>query len=302
MNLERLFFALLFALAATSLVLGVRFFRRPRPRSRARAVVLVTCVTGFFAMTWARCVEPYWIETTTTHIPWTGPPLRIVLLADVHAGRALAAEIREAVERTNAARPDVVVLAGDYVSGFDAPADKLAILDGLRALTPRVGTFAVLGNHDTEESMWDVPRALAITRHLEGLGIVVLRNASRELVPGATIVGLGDWDRNDSDGAKAFADVPAGPTLLVAHNPASVKASNSGRFDVALAAHTHGGQACVPFIRYCPLAHEAARPYVAGLYALPNGASLYVTRGIGESGVKARFACRPEISILDLSN
>ena len=29
--------------------------------------------------------------------------------------------------------------------------------------------------------------------------------------------------------------------------------------------------------------------------------SIYVTRGIGESAFKARFACRPEIAILDLS-
>ena len=32
-----------------------------------------------------------------------------------------------------------------------------------------------------------------------------------------------------------------------------------------------------------------------------EGRSLYVTRGIGESAVKARFACRPEIAILELS-
>jgi hypothetical protein len=301
MNGDRWIQLLIAGFGAAALLSGVRVLRAPRSRTRARAAVFAMSFVGLGLLLWARFIEPYWIETTTTHVPWKGPPLRVVLLADLHAGRTVREQVRETVERTNAANPDVVVIAGDFVTGYEADPEKLAILDELRALAPRTGTFAVLGNHDTEPAISDEPRADAITRHLEGLGVVVLRNAWRTVVPGVTIVGLGDYDAQDGNGAKAFMNAPEGAILLVAHNPASVKHTSAGRFDVALAAHTHGGQACVPFVRYCPFVHPEALPYVAGLYSLPGGGSLYVTRGIGESTLKARFACRPEISILDLS-
>lgn len=301
MSPERVLQVILAGTVAASAVLAFRLFRTPRPRRRARAIPFATSLACVGALVWGRFIEPFWIETTTTHIKWKGPPLRVALLGDLHAGRMLAPEIREAVERTNAAHPDVVVLAGDFISAFDADPGKLAILDELRALSPRVGTFAVLGNHDTEPAGSVVPRADVIAKHLEDLGIVVLRNAWRPVVPGVTIVGLGDYDARDSDGPKAFANAPDGATLLAAHNPASMKAGDNGRFDVGLAAHTHGGQICVPILRYCPVTHDSADPYLAGLYTMPSGVSLYVTRGIGESGLKARFASRPEIAILELS-
>jgi len=278
----------------------VRFARSSRPRPRRAARLPALSLASFGLVMWACFVEPAWIETTTTPVPWKGPPLRVVLLADLHAGRTSQSQIRETVERTNDEHPDVVVLAGDFISGFDATPDKLAMLEELRALRPRVGSFAVLGNHDTETFGTKVPRAATITARLEAVGVVVLRNTWKPLVPGVAIVGLGDHDADDTDARKAFATAPDGVTLVVAHNPISLNAKGVRPFDVALAGHTHGGQVCVPFLRWCPFAHEETLPYTAGLFAWPTGGALYVTRGIGESGLRARFACRPEITVLEL--
>ena len=213
MNPELVLHVLVASSAAGSVFFAFRLYRSARPRPRGRAVLLAMTLACLASLLWARHIEPYWIETTKTHVSWKGPPLRVVLFADLHAGRMLRPEIRTAVERTNAVHPDVVVLAGDFVSGFDADPAKLAILDELRGLSPRNGTFAVLGNHDTEPAGSDEPRADAIARHLEGLGVVVLRNAWRTVIPGVTIVGLGDYSAYDSDAPKAFANAPEGAAV-----------------------------------------------------------------------------------------
>src|SRR4026209_447621 len=72
--------------------------------------------------------------------------VRIAQLSDIHVGNLTPeSHIRAAIERANAAAPDLIVLTGAYV-GWRRPEVALAShqLAGLRA--PRV--LAVLGNHD----------------------------------------------------------------------------------------------------------------------------------------------------------
>src|SRR5688572_15241182 len=85
--------------------------------------------------------------------------LRIAHLSDIHVGRLTPARhVRAAVELANAARPDLVVLTGDYVSWHRSEVELARVqLAGLVA--PRV--CAVLGNHDYFTSGPGVRRALA---------------------------------------------------------------------------------------------------------------------------------------------
>jgi uncharacterized protein len=79
--------------------------------------------------------------------------LRIALLTDLHVGSPFngIAKLREIVDRTNAARPDLVCILGDLViqgvigGRFVAPEEIAAELKRLRAAS---GVVAVLGNHD----------------------------------------------------------------------------------------------------------------------------------------------------------
>ena len=74
-------------------------------------------------------------------------------------------------------------------------------------------------------------------------------------------------------------------------------------YDLMLAGHTHGGQLCLPFygslITNCGIDRERAR----GLHRYPmdGQAWLHVSAGLGTSPwAPARFACRPEASLLTL--
>ena len=74
-------------------------------------------------------------------------------------------------------------------------------------------------------------------------------------------------------------------------------------YDLLLAGHTHGGQLCLPFygtlVTNCGIDRERAR----GLHRHPvdGQAWLHVSAGLGTSPwAPARFACRPEASLLTL--
>ena len=82
-----------------------------------------------------------------------GLQLRIAAIADLHACDPWMSldRIEEIVARTNALKPDVIVMLGDYVAGhrqvtrFIPASEWAGVLAGLKA---PLGVHAVLGNHD----------------------------------------------------------------------------------------------------------------------------------------------------------
>ena len=118
-----------------------------------------------------------------------GLKLRIAAIADLHACDPWMSldHVQAIVERTNALKPDIVVMLGDYVAGhrkvtrFIPDADWAAVLAGLKA---PLGVHAVLGNHDWWEDK-EVQRhgqgLPSAGRALEAAGIPVYENDAKKL-------------------------------------------------------------------------------------------------------------------------
>ena len=93
--------------------------------------------------------------------------LRIAAIADLHACDPWMSldHIQAIVERTNALKPDIIVMLGDYVAGhrkvtrFIPDAEWAAVLAGLKA---PLGVHAVLGNHDWWEDKDSAARRAGI--------------------------------------------------------------------------------------------------------------------------------------------
>jgi predicted MPP superfamily phosphohydrolase len=254
---------------------------------------------AFAISAWGRLVEPRWIEVTRAEVAWAGRPLRLAVLGDFHAGRVGAEVVARSVELANEADADVILLAGDFVSGHELTAEKATILGALRNLRAKRGVFAVLGNHDSEPYAAPTPRAEAIAALLRGFGIGVLENAWVSLGDGVTLIGVEEVQSGRADPGRAFRGAPEGPRIALTHDWHALSLPGAGRFDFAATGHSHGGQICVPFVRWCPFALRGD-PYLAGLFSWPSGGKLFVTRGVGESAVLMRFACRPEVAVVDL--
>ena len=109
-----------------------------------------------------RCLDcrPHW------------PDLRIGLITDVHRSQWVSAEdVQRAVRLLMSAKPDLVVLGGDFVTWGDRKFVGPSA-EALSALNAPHGVFAILGNHDDDH---DMPAALSAG------GAEVLRDARTKL-------------------------------------------------------------------------------------------------------------------------
>lgn len=239
--------------------------------------------------------------------PAGAPPLLVGFASDFHAGPTTSEELLAlAVDRLAEARPDLVLLGGDYVSFSARYALRVSRLVG--ELRPRLGVYGVLGNHD----LWALDRH--VVELLEKVGVEVLVNRGVRLADPwseVTIAGLDDFTTGEPDPDRALADAGSFVVALM-HDPSTVLALAGRRFELALAGHTHGGQIALPGGR--PLIvpdGPLARSHSRGLFSLDGdvGAArddgedpsrLLVSVGLGCSELPIRLFADPEVWLLEL--
>lgn len=228
-------------------------------------------------------------------------PLKVAVLADIHLGSHTndTNRLAEIVIRVNQWKPDVTLLLGDFMNtqifgGGRIPPTIISQL--LRPLNSRLGSFAVLGNHD-----WDYD-GFAVWQALEEQEIAVLENASRVIgdeFGDFQIIGLADQKTRQPDIDLAFKNCSGiQPALVMAHDPATFASIPNGPY-LTLCGHTHGGQCRLPYFGPVVNASQAPLKWSAG-YVVEEGRHLFVSRGIGTSTLPLRINCRPEICLLTI--
>ena len=224
--------------------------------------------------------------------------LRVGLLSDLHTGVPHAGldAVGRAARALNAERPDLICLLGDFIdrrATFARPVHSDAVAERLGVLAAPRGVVAVLGNHD-----W-YAGARRITDALTAVGIPILEDEAVPAGAGLWTAGVGDNRVRGANVDRALADVPDGePVLLLSHDP-DVFPHVPARVALTLSGHTHGGQVGIPYLR---------RPFVPSLYGeryvqghvVEDGRQLYVTSGLGTSGLPVRLLRPPEVVILTL--
>lgn len=253
-------------------------------------VVAVIGAAGWFD---ARNIRSEHVRLATSKLPPAVDRVRIVQISDVHLGLIVREDrLKRIMARVKAADPDLFVSTGDLVDGQMNDLAGLAELFG--TVHPRYGKFAVTGNH---EFYAGIDQALAFTRNA---GFRALRGESLAIPGVINIVGVDDpagpgYASSSTGEELLLSRVSNGAfTLFLKHRPGANKES-MGLFDLQLSGHLHGGQ-IFPF----RLITRVFYRFVGGLYALPRGSALYVSRGSGTWGPPIRFLAPPEVTIIDV--
>lgn len=265
---------------------------------------------GLGTIVYAWAIEPYSIQVTERSIGIPDLPdsldgLTICHLSDLHVGDFRRIE-RALVRRLSGREVDLCVVTGDLVSRPQGMKHVGRILSHLKS---RHGFYAVFGNSEHESWTEGVP----IAEGLEAEGIRVLINESESLTINGSAVLIGGVDdpylgRSEPDKALARS---APLRILLAHSPDIVRDLQRETPDLVLSGHTHGGQICLPIIGALWLHCRHPGLGVRNGYYGPDqlcriagrdlGATqMYVSRGLGGSGIRARFLCRPEVAFLVL--
>lgn len=243
------------------------------------------------------CEREVWFE----NLPESLDGYRILHLSDLHASSAARRwRTERIVDKANAAGADLVVVTGDVADGLSAGiADAVGPLARLKA---KDGVLFCPGNH---EYYFDIP---GWVRVYQGLGLKFLSNEWTSPRPSLVVAGVTDpaallktGEAPDVDAAFAGSDEKAFRVLLQ-HRPAIdwedlELPAPKARYDLQLSGHTHGGVA--PVLTW--LVSAVNDGLLRGLYEREGGASIFVSRGIGQwAGFPMRFFDDPEMPVLKL--
>jgi predicted MPP superfamily phosphohydrolase len=289
--------------------------------TRRRFLLSATLATPFLSGSYAFAIEPVLRLVTTRYdiapSRWpAGHSLRIAVLADIHAINPWMSPSRIAAiaQATNALRPDIILLAGDYEAsmplyGIGSYVSMEDCAQALSILKAPLGVHAVLGNHDLGlRGNWgdNVRRAFA------GHGIPVMENSALRLEKDGKpfwLLGLGDqWGGR---GGAGLDDLPAtlaqvndeAPTILLAHEPDIFadlpRLDRERRIALTICGHTHGGQVSIPFYGPRSVPSRYGRRFAYG-HIVEDDRHLVVSGGLGMTAIPVRFGVPPEIVLITL--
>lgn len=221
-----------------------------QPKYTLIGLSVLLLVSGHAAVQGLRVPQVHEQEISLAKLPPQLDGLRVAVIADLHASPINNVfYVREVVERTNAAKPDLIVLPGDLVDGDVATqADNIA---PLADLTAPYGVWAAPGNHEYYSGYdeW----AKVFTR----LGLPYLANqAHTQEVHGKrlAISGVGDpaYHQSHNAGGGVPPDIAqvgqqvraqqADFHILLGHQPKMApQFAAHGGVNLHIAGHTHGG-------------------------------------------------------------
>lgn len=251
-------------------------------------------------------IEPrtLWVDRSVVaspDLPREFDGLKVVFAADVHAGSWLGpGQVDRMVRRINELDPDIIILGGDYVAG--GPDGYPIAYPRLRRLKASIAKVAVLGNHDLGRGSLPARQGLKAAgfRMLDNDNVRIGRRTAWIRVAGTRFA----WMDGD-DVTQAARDISQQEyAILVAHNPdafADGLPVTRGAFDLALGAHTHGGQATLLGL-WAPLVSRVSAygDRYRGGWLVEEDVPILVTRGVGVSVFPARFMAPPQIHLIEL--
>ncbi|MGG1635391.1 metallophosphoesterase [Paenibacillus sp. NRS-1760] len=216
---------------------------------------------------------------------------RILQISDLHVDR-LRISAKRIQHVIASVQPDYIFLTGDYTYK-EHYLTRVGYY--LKAIADSgIPVYAVLGNHD-----YELPRLKNLLNLFGVYGIKVLRNEN-VMLDDFQLVGIDDDCSHHSRILPSFRGIDdSKPVVIMTHDPNVVLKINRP-FQYLMAGHLHGKQLNVPFFfALKPKGPLSVKGIYKGLHHNKDG-SFYISKGIGQAGVNARFMVRSEITIHDL--
>ena len=223
----------------------------------------------------------------------------VAAIADIHLGRVNGvSRLVRAVDLLLPHKPDAVFYVGDVLDDHIA-VDEPGLKREVERLSPPLGTWGVLGNHEYISGPVDVSIAI-----MERSGIRVLRDEWVALGETVVVAGRDDFSkarfepaprksleeilRNSADDQRRL------PLIVLDHQPQRLEEAERAEAVLQLSGHTHNGQLW-PFNLVVARIYENAR----GTYKRDD-THYIVSVGTGTWGPPLRNNARPEVILVHL--
>lgn len=233
---------------------------------------------------------------------------KIVHISDVHYGRTTdKKDLNNMVKEVNLLKPDIVVLTGDLIDRDTKLDDALKgeISETLNSISTNVGKYAINGNHDSNFSEWESIINDSGFKNLNDTYELIYNDGYTPIL----LAGLSSNLNNQVDITERYnkileysnnENIKELYKILLIHEPDYINNIDYSNFNLILAGHSHNGQVRLPFIGGIILPN-GAKKYYKEHYKI-NNTDLYISSGIGTSGISFRLFNKPSINFYRLTN
>jgi predicted MPP superfamily phosphohydrolase len=248
-------------------------------------------------------VQTEYFEYDSRRLPRSFDAYRIAVLSDLH-DKSFGEGNRRLMSAVNAVQPDLIAVTGDLVDRFRGmdPDYIQTTAAGLREIAP---VYYVTGNHE-----WALGGVPELKQMLSDSGWTVLSNEYVTLKnDGESIVLAGIDDPNGHADQKTPEELAEELHTECGDPYWILLAHRNDRFedqysllgaDLTLSGHGHGGMVRLPFTDGLIGTQRNWFPsYTAGFYTA-HGSTVFVSRGLGNSGASFRLFNRPQVAVVTL--
>lgn len=218
--------------------------------------------------------------------------INIVQITDLH-GAVFGKDNKHLIDKIEKQNPDLIVVTGDMYSNMSANNGKETVLSLLKRLAEKNDVYYINGEHDSEDG--------AFYSELESSGVNVMNYKDEIITVKNTklhLYGINNVYYSDTFNLhNAFEPDDENYSILLAHASFFERFADFG-IDLSICGDTHGGMFRLPVLgavydgaTYFP---ERNGQYMKGTYTIGNS-NLFISSGLGNYPVPARFCNRPEI-------
>jgi len=286
------------------------FYSDKNKKTKLKLFIAIILIIGFITIFYGSFIEPRMLFANEYNININKnksiEKIRMAVVADTHFGPFKKYNYSKKIaDKLNSQNPDLIVLLGDYIYG---DAENAKYLEPVLKLSKKYPIFAISGNHDYHLPAYKDPnqkdKTQVLRKLLKKYNVKLLENANQRLIINNQefyLVGIKEIWTGQADFEKSMHGIDKTlPIITLCHNPDFI-VEVQNKIDLMLSGHTHGGQITFPGIGpLTALPDELGRKYDKGLFRFENS-QLFITKGAGETGPRARLFNPPEIAILNIN-
>ena len=262
------------------------FKDKPKKNFKVLRIIIILLIILFSYMAYFNSfiikIKEY--SLTDSNLPKSFDGLKIAQISDIHYGTSIKEiNLKMIVKRLNELKPDFVVFTGDLIDTSTNHTEKVKseltyYLGSIEAKTK----LAIKGDNDAEDFN-DLMTNSGFT-YLNDEVSSIYSNAS-EII---TFLGIDKDYTLESDTYK----------IALIHEPDKVDKILDNNYNLVLAGHSHGGEIRLPLLGGL-VNYKGATKYKKDEYLL-NNTHLYITEGLGTSGINLRLGTTPTINLYRL--
>ncbi|MBD8499592.1 metallophosphoesterase [Paenibacillus arenosi] len=233
-----------------------------------------------------------WLKVERIHYP-CGLGIRALQISDLHVEK-LRISPRKLNRIIKKEKPNYIFITGDFTEKAKYLPKVKRYFEAIAS--HQIPSYAVLGNHDHRLNTQELHVLINI---LEEVGITVLMNSSCDLDE-FQIIGIDDYCSKKSRIDCAYENIdPRKPILVLTHDPNLVLHLNNN-YSYLMSGHYHGMQFNIPFLFTLRIQGKLASEGIYKGLHIGQFGPYYISKGIGQAGLNARFLVRSEVTIHEL--